>query len=237
WDFSYVNNYGGNPDEPLPWSYRLSIGNHLAKSDYLLDMGTGGGEFLSFLRPLPKHTYATEAYKPNVGIAKKTLEPLGVKVVEIEEGIQEQSPLPFENNFFDLVINRHEYYEAKEVYRILKPRGHFITQQVGHKNNENLRIIFGTIDPGEDFVWELDTAVNHLKKANFGILVAQEYSGYSRFYDIRALVYLLKVLPWEFPGFTIEKYENQLFNIYIKLVDNGYFDTTLHRFFIVSQKS
>ncbi len=236
WDFSYVNDYGGNPEEPLPWSYKLSVRNYMIYSECLLDMGTGGGEFLSTLQPLPKHTYATEAYKPNVDIAKIALSPLGVKVVEIEEGKQEESPLPFDNNFFDLVINRHECYESREIYRILKPGGYFITQQVGDKNNEDLRIIFGSIDIDEDFDWNLNIAVTNLKKTGFYMLRTKEHVGHSRFYDIRALVYLLKVLPWEFPNFSIEKYESQLFNIYTKLVDNGYFDTIFHRFFIIAQK-
>jgi len=33
-------------------------------------MGTGGGEFLASLAPLPMHTSATEAYPPNVEIAR-----------------------------------------------------------------------------------------------------------------------------------------------------------------------
>ena len=51
----------------------------------MLDMGTGGGEFLFSLHPLPKTVYATEGYKPNVPIARQRLEPLGVKVVYFEE--------------------------------------------------------------------------------------------------------------------------------------------------------
>ena len=32
---------------------------------------------------------------------------------------------------FDLVINRHEIFGAKEVFRALKPGGLFLTHQVG----------------------------------------------------------------------------------------------------------
>ncbi|WP_365845908.1 hypothetical protein [Clostridium sp.] len=40
---------------------------------------------------------------------------------------------PFEDNTFDIVINRHESYCVSEVKRILKTDGIFIAQQVGGK--------------------------------------------------------------------------------------------------------
>lgn len=46
------------------------------------------------------------------------------------------SQLPFEDNTFDIIINRHESFDINEVMRILKTNGIFITQQVGGKNNE-----------------------------------------------------------------------------------------------------
>ncbi|TWM62046.1 hypothetical protein CHCC14814_3869 [Bacillus paralicheniformis] len=47
-------------------------------------MGTGGGEFLSKLGPLPSSAYATECYFPNVPVAKERLTPLEVQVVQID---------------------------------------------------------------------------------------------------------------------------------------------------------
>ncbi|UCE15129.1 MAG: class I SAM-dependent methyltransferase [Candidatus Heimdallarchaeota archaeon] len=236
WDFSVLSQWGGNPEDPLPWSYDVTVKRHLSFSNSMLDMGTGGGEFLSSLIPLPSHTYATEAYKPNVSIAKEKLEPLGVKVIEIAEGKQEESPLPFDDGFFDLVINRHECYESDEVYRILKPNGTFITQQVGQQNNEDLRKVFGSVDSENEFTWNLKTALNTIKQAGFTILGGKEHIGFSRFYDIRTLVFLLKILPWEFPNFSIDKYEGQLFHFFRKLINDGYFDSISHRFFIIAQK-
>ncbi|GAB6169516.1 hypothetical protein JCM1393_19760 [Clostridium carnis] len=44
WDFSYLN--GRWEDENLPWDYK----NYLKDNYELLDMGTGGGEFLLSLK-------------------------------------------------------------------------------------------------------------------------------------------------------------------------------------------
>ena len=90
----------------------------------LLDIGTGGGEFLSSLAPLPKIVYATEGYEPNIPIARKRLEPLGVKVYKVDS----DENLPFDNSF-DLVINRHDRILKKRYIEYLKG-GIFVTQQV-----------------------------------------------------------------------------------------------------------
>ena len=48
----------------------------------LLDMGTGGGEFLLTLGHPGEHTTVTEGYPPNVQLCRQRLEPLGIQVVD-----------------------------------------------------------------------------------------------------------------------------------------------------------
>lgn len=236
WDFSYIKRYGGNPEAPTPWSYEATVREQMSMVDSVLDMGTGGGEFFATLQPLPPRAYATESYPPNVPLATQRLGPLGVHVVGIEEGTQEGSPLPLEDALFELVINRHAAYDSREVYRILKPGGTFITQQVGYRNDENLRLFLGSLEDQMAFRWNLEASTGFLQRAGFQIVEAREQIGHSRFYDIRALVYLLKVLPWEFPNFDPTAAHDRLLNIYIKMREDGYFDATCHRFFVRALK-
>ncbi|KAF6591680.1 SAM-dependent methyltransferase, partial [Paenibacillus sp. EKM208P] len=65
----------------MDWSYASKAFALIHSSKAMLDMGTGGGELLSRLRPFPEIVCATEAYAPNVPIAKARLEPLGVRVM------------------------------------------------------------------------------------------------------------------------------------------------------------
>jgi SAM-dependent methyltransferase len=236
WDFSYADRYGGNPEEPTEWSYGAAVREYAQNARSVLDMGTGGGEFFASLHPLPGDSYATEAYPPNIPIAKRDLEPLGVTVVGIEDGVQEDFPLPFENRFFDLVINRHEAYDSREVYRVLDTGGVFITQQVGERNNQNLRRILGHTEDLLYFPWNLEACKGFLTETGFQIIKAKEQIGYNRFYDIRAVVYVLKVLPWEFPGFDPFKQRNQLLDIHLNILQDGFFDSVNHRFFVIAQK-
>ena len=161
WDFSHIISTGRMVEAPLTWSYGSILLRELRNTPSLLDMGTGGGEYLSSLQPLPPYTFATEGYVPNVPIARSRLEPLGVKVYEARGN---STTLPFVDNQFDLIINRHEAYSAREVYRILKPGCHFITQQVGGSNNADLNLLFNA--PLYQYAfWQLDYAVQELRDA------------------------------------------------------------------------
>jgi hypothetical protein len=51
WDFTFLK--GRWKEAPLSWDYRTIVLEKLPGVASLLDMGTGGGEFLSSLRPLP----------------------------------------------------------------------------------------------------------------------------------------------------------------------------------------
>ena len=60
WDFSHIEDRY-REEGGLPWDYRTIILSHLKDRDYLLDMDTGGGEFLLSLGHPYGRTSATEA--------------------------------------------------------------------------------------------------------------------------------------------------------------------------------
>ncbi|MCR2044845.1 class I SAM-dependent methyltransferase [Anaerosalibacter massiliensis] len=231
WDFSFLESTGRMQEFPLSWNYRNKVMIEIHEVSSLLDMGTGGGEFLSTLDPLPKYTCATEGYKPNILIAKNKLEPLGVKVYEVEN----DECLPFDDETFELIINKHESYSPKEVKRILKDEGIFVTQQVGGLNDKEINEFLGAPE-FEFFDWNLERAVGQLKAVDLKVLEQKEDLIKTRFYDIGAIVYYLKAIPWQVPDFTIERYFDKLVGIHNIIEKLGYIDFTCHRFFIISSK-
>ncbi|HEY33548.1 MAG TPA: class I SAM-dependent methyltransferase [Dehalococcoidia bacterium] len=236
WNFEYLTKTGRMVEAPVKWNYYNIVLPYLLKAETMLDMGTGGGEVLSRFPSLPQNTFATEQYKPNVAVARERLEPLGVKVFEIQE---EEPPfnsnLPFDNKFFDLIINRHEAYYPGELMRILKSEGIFITQQVGSINALSLRQ-FLTDKDETTANWNLQSAVEELKSAGFNILEQQEDIQFYRFYDVGAVAYFMKAIPWIIGDFTIDKYKGRLWELHIQIQENGFYDTPLHRFIVVAQK-
>lgn len=231
WDFSYINER--MVIEPLNWNYVEKILLKMRKAKTLLDMGTGGGKFLYDLKPLPPQIYATEVYRPNIPVARKRLEPIGVKIIEIDG----DDNLPFESNFFDLVINRHEAYSVKEVYRILKPGCQFITQQVDGINNLGLNKLLGADESiGMDY-WNLEYAVGELKNAGFKVVEKYEQKPILKFYDMGAIVYYLKAIPWQILDFNIDKYFDALVKIHKTIKNKGLIEIESHRFFIIAEKA
>ena len=133
WDFSHIHGRY-QEEEDLPWDYKASLRRSLFPSARILDMDTGGGEFLLSLHHPCRLISATEAYPPNAALCRQTLTPLGIDFHEAEGN----GPLPFPSETFDLVLNRHGDYLPQEVFRVLKPGGIFLTQQVGAENDREL---------------------------------------------------------------------------------------------------
>jgi len=123
WNFSYLKDRW-HEAQPA-WSYDALVRTLLCDADSFLDMGTGGGEkLLSFADALPSNTIATEGYPPNLIRARENLKPHGIEVVPYDCGMDDH--LPFADDSFALVINRHEAYDAVEVARVLRPGGKHI---------------------------------------------------------------------------------------------------------------
>lgn len=230
WDFSWMRRRYFE-SEPY-WDYRELVMDRIKNISSMLDMGTGGGEFLASLPGLPLVTYATEGYPPNIPIATRRLQPLGVKVVAVED----ENNLQLPDLMFDLVINRHEYYDPAEIMRILKPGGIFLTQQVGPRNCVELNQYLGAPIDANVVHWKLDQEIGALEQAGFTLLQSNEQILESNFFDIGAVVFYLKVIEWQIEGFSVEKYEARLREMHQLIEKQGAFYASEHRFLIEAQK-
>lgn len=229
WDFSFLANRW-NTGSPS-WDYPEMVRKHFKPNTCLLDMDTGGGELLASLQPLPKNTYATEGYLPNVSVAKNKLEPMGVKVAQTFDHV-----LPFEDCFFDLVLNRHGSFQVSELDRVLKPGGRFITQQVGGRDNFEINQL---LQEHPDFVysyWTLELAIRQLSEAGFEILDQKEEFPETTITDIGGLVFYLKVISWQIPDFSVENYYDKVAGIHNRIQKDGVLKVHSHRFLIAAKK-
>ncbi len=232
WDFSYLD--GRMNEAPLPWDYRALVTAALPKATALLDMGTGGGEFLASLAPLPPTVCATEGYPPNLPLARERLAPLGITVSEIPN--QDAPPLPYAAATFDLIIDRHEAYDPQEVLRILRPGGTFITQQVGGTNDLDLNQLLEA-EGGTDYLfWNLAYAQNQLVASGLQIEQVAEAFPAKQFTDAGAIAYYLKAAPWQIPDFSVERYFSALTAIQRRCEMAGGVTLRAHYFMLVATK-
>lgn len=227
WNFSHLNNRWEY--EKLPRDYKDIVLKYLKLNKSLLDMGTGGGEFLLSLNHPYNLTSVTEAWQPNIDLCKEKLEPLGICVRQVLD----DNHIPYEDNSFDIVINRHEAYSISEIKRVLKPNGLFISQQVGGKNNrilsEKLIENFSPQFPKFDLSHE----VEKFKELGFEVLFKDEYYPYLRFFDIGAVVYFAKVIEWEFPKFSVGSCFERLCILQNEIEEKGYVESLEHRFIFI----
>jgi SAM-dependent methyltransferase len=230
WDFSFLS--GRMVETPASWDYRQIVLDRIRNVQSLLDLDTGGGEFLESLQPFPPETCATEGYPPNVPIAQARLEGLGVKVFNTHAAMR----LPFEDNSFELVINRHGGILAAEIRRVLKPDGRFITQQVGDRNCIRLNEMLGAQPDAFSTMWTLDLAARQLEAGGFRILERKEEFPETEFKDIGAVVYYLKAIAWQVSDFSVEKYYDQLGEIHNTIQETGKFSVAQHLFYLEAQK-
>lgn len=233
WDFSRIGGTGRMQESVLPWNYRSIAKKYAAGRACLLDMGTGGGEFLDSLDFLPERVFATEGYAPNFPIARKRLEAKGIVVKEIGDDAR----LPFEDSFFDIVINRHEAFDAAELKRILMKGGVFVTQQVGGLNAIDLTIDLGG-RPGEKTdEYFLLRNIERLEASGMEILESDENIGRYRFFDIGAVAYYLKCIPWQLPDFSLDKHFPKLRLLSAAIDRKGFIDFIDHRFYLAARSS
>ncbi len=216
WDFSYLD--GRMLQDKPTWSYSTRARELMRESTSCLDIATGGGErLLSMRNSWPETVAVTEGYPPNLDLARRRLEPLGVRVVELEN--DEYTPMPFEDVEFALVLNRHAALNVDEIARILEPGGRLLTRQVHGLWAQDLLAAFDATPQWPDAAPE--KYVPWLQTAGFNVLDVKDWSGRLVFTDVGAVVYYLKVVPWLVPGFSVASHTDQLMALQRTLETQG----------------
>jgi SAM-dependent methyltransferase len=174
----------------------------------------------------------TEDYPPNFRLATERLAPLGVKVVDIP--LTDYDPMPFADNEFDLVLNRHSGFNVAEVGRTVAPGGTFLTQQVHGLWAYDLLAAFGAKPQ-----WPESTPAKYvpqLEAAGLTIADTQEWSGALSFTDVGAIVYYLKAVPWLVPGFSVEAHLEHLVALQSRFVGGGCLSFSARKYLIEARK-
>lgn len=231
WDFSHIRGrYEEEAD--LPWDYGKLVRSYLKSGMNVMDYDTGGGEFLLSLHHPYDKTSATEGYPPNVRLCAERLLPLGIDFRECSD----PSAVPFEDEAFDLILNRHGSFDAEETFRLLRRSGMFVTEQVGGNNDRDLveMVLPGTDRPFPHLT--LEKQHRNFEDAGFKIIQADEAYRPIRFYDVGAFVWFARIIEWEFPGFSVDHCFERLLKMQDMIDRDGKIEGTIHRYLIVAEK-
>ena len=203
--------------DPPPWDFDAIVVAHARASPDLLDHETGGGEWLESLAYRPPRTVATEGWAPNVPVATARLQPLGVDVVEVDpapdnleqRAHESRGALPFGADSFSLVTARTASFVAREVARVLRPGGVFLTQQVGGDYGD-FHEALGLPRPVLRERWDRTRAAEQLAAAGLGVVESSEGVETTTFADAGALSWYLRLIPWTVPRFSTAAYRANL---------------------------
>jgi SAM-dependent methyltransferase len=191
------------------------------------------GSMIGRLASLPRLSVATEGFPPSVAIAAPRLRSTGVHLVVTSETRQ---ALPFAAGTFELVISRHPIEVWwREIARVLRPGGTYFAQHVGPHSLCSLSEFFmGRLPDASN----RDTEVERRAAEAAGLVVQSMRLEHPRtaFFDIGAVVYFLRVVPWIAPGFTVPKYRDALRELHETIERHGAFETSASRTLIEATK-
>lgn len=231
WDFSWFE--GRATEERPSWGYARLIGERMRGVGAALDVQTGGGEVLATIAEPPPLLRATESWPPNLEVARRTLGPLAAEVAEAPDA----GPLPYDDETFDLVVSRHPTVTIwPEIARVLKPGGSYLSQQVGAGSmHEVTEAMMGPIPVSDDRGTQTVSA--GAEAAGLTVTDLRHESLRTEFFDIAAVVHYLRKVIWIVPGFSADKYRDQLLAVHEQIQRDGAFVAYSKRFLIEARKT
>lgn len=241
WDFTWLASR--ITTDELPWNFADLVTELARSSPDLLDLGTGGGEWLAQLSFRPVRTVATEAWPPNVVVARRRLDPLGVNVIRVEsvadnndqDGGRSQPSLPFDDEGFHLICSRHESFDARDVARILKRGGHFVTQQLGDGLYREFRTLFDAPQSPMSAL-TLELLCEQVSRSGMELIESGESKQTMTFHDVGALAWYLKMIPWTVPSFDVLAQRDALERIHGDIQRNGPLRASQAALYLVARK-
>jgi SAM-dependent methyltransferase len=208
WGFAWLD--GRATEERPPWGYARLLAGRLAQVGSALDIDTGGGEVVSEAPVLPARMCVTESWPPNAQRARELLGPRGVEVHETDP----HASFPFPDESFELVTARHPVSpDWPEIRRVLVPGGHYFAQHVGPASAFELIEFF--LGPLREERLGRDPSREVARAEEAGLTVTDLRTARCRmeFFDIGAVVWVLRKCVWWVPGFSVERYRGKLLEL------------------------
>jgi SAM-dependent methyltransferase len=144
--------------------------------------------------------------------------------------------LPFAAGAFDLVVSRHPVETVwPEVARVLRPGGHYFSQQIGPGSNRELTDFMMGPQP-VSLARDPGRAVAEAEAAGMIVTDVREQALRTVFYDVGAVVYFLRKVLWTVPGFTVGAYLEPLRRMHDQIQADGPFVSHAQRFLIEARK-
>lgn len=209
WGFDWLE--GRASEQRPPWKFASLLSQRLGQVSSALDLDTGGGEVLSEAKAFPPLMVASEGWAPNAERARKLLEPRGVQVLEFDTATHHW-PVP--ERSFELVSSRHPVAPNwEQIHRALRPEGSYLGQHVGPASAFELIEFFLGPLPVERQLRDPEEEQREAQDAGLKVVDLRTAKLRMEFFDVGAVVWILRKCVWWVPDFTVEKYWEKLLEL------------------------
>lgn len=231
WDFGWLD--GRAIEERPSWHYSDRVAERAAIVGTLLEIQAGVGRMIGKLPSLPSLTVATEGFPASVALAAPRLQARGVHLVATS---QTRPGLPFADDTFELVISRHPIEPWwDEIARVLQPGGSYLAQHVGPHSLRSLsEFLMGALP--QESRRHPDVERRAAEDAGLVVKMMEIERPRTVFFDIGAVVYFLRLVPWIVPGFSVAKYRDALRDLHDVIQLDGCFETPASRVLVDAAK-
>lgn len=138
WDFSNIKMCEENFTN---WDIYKILNEKAKDSDYILDLGTGGGEKILQYFPNVKKIIGTDISSEMIKTANKNLKNSNRSNIEFK--VMNNLNIDFQDNLFDIVVARHTCIEPKQIYKVLKDGGLLLVRGVDKLDCWELKKLYG----------------------------------------------------------------------------------------------
>jgi SAM-dependent methyltransferase len=205
WGFEWLT--GRATEQRPPWGYSRLLAARLSQVQSALDIDTGGGEVIGEMPRFPARMCVTEAWPANLQRARQRLSPRGVEVHQTDDS----GLLPFPEESFELVTSRHPVRPNwPEIRRVLAPGGHYFAQHVGPGSAFELIEFFLGPLPAQRLGRDPHREAAEAESSGLTVTDLRTARCRLEFFDIGAVVWILRKCVWWVPDFSVDRYRGKL---------------------------
>ena len=158
----------------------------------------------------------------------KKLADRNVKVTKLTN----EGKLPFKDERIDVIVNELSNYDKYDLYRVVKPGGYIIVNQMGSDNYKELINIFLPFKLHGR--WDREASCQTLSDIGLEIIDSVEEHGYVRFDTLASFIQFMKGITKA--DITQDRFMNFYSHVLKQIKDKKYFELTTHRFMVVARK-
>ena len=138
WSF---DEFGIHSESLTDWNLYALLESFATPDSRILDLGTGGGEKVLTYFPDCAEILGTDYSPQMVETARQSLAKSGRKNISFR--VMDNLNMDVPDGHFDIVVARHTCTNADQVFRCLKPSGHFLVRGVDKYDCWSLKLEFG----------------------------------------------------------------------------------------------